>query len=440
MRKDLLESVRSLNETKKDYEHFKNKNESKVIPDEAGIPDVMRGLGTFMRSMGMDMGMFTSPNESIAKEKEAKRVDDEVLSWDYKTIEPISWGIDVADDSSSIFRGGIEKHDRFMSELASCWMDEKANKKEQAWLKGFKAYEPTGNYDIDNSFFAKQLNQQDDCPSDPYLHDNIPDHKELTPNEVNLINRILDKQTLPDNPDKVYIHGISVSRHPRGESKEVIAEVTRDVGFRYLAYLYTSGSILLEGKESPYSPKFSLRFKGADGINLPRQYGKGNSLLEVTKEDIRESLLQEDSKRSQKDYDRLVYRRSLKNGYLEEVNEWSDVVGMYTYKNGARNGYFELFNEFNEDVYMKGYQKKGKYYGLLTKYFNDGTIYGTYNYNKKGKLHGLTTTHYRSGEKLWEVSYTNGSVDGMSYKYDRNGKVIEERKYVGGREIYSNIK
>lgn len=437
MKKDLLESVRSLNGIKKDYECIKNGDLIPIIPDEAEIPDVMRGLGAFMKTMGMDMGMFTIPKESMLGEKEAEKVEAKVLSWDYKDIEAKQWGLDVGKDDVEWYQA-LERSNNIANSVKSSYLDAVTKRKEEEWLNGFRRdYKPTGNYDIDNSYFAKQLNSQPDCPSDPYLHDNIPDHKELTPNEIVLINRRLDRQASPNNPGKVYVHGVTVSRHPRGENKHAIVEVTREVGFRYIAYLYTSGSILLEGKENPHSPRFTIRPTGSGIVSFSIPH---NVDLESPSEESKTDMIKEDAYGSSDDYSKLDYRRRLKNGYIEEVNEWSDVVGRYTYKNGVKHGYFELFNEFSEDVYMKGYQRKGRYYGLLTKYFTDGAVYGTYNYSKKGKLNGLTTTYYRTGEKLWEVKYVNGSLDGMTYKYDKNGDVIESIKYAGGREIYSHIK
>lgn len=95
------------------------------------------------------------------------------------------------------------------------------------------------------------------------------------------------------------------------------------------------------------------------------------------------------------------------------------------YKNG--NKYREGKAEFNT-------VGREKFSGLLTYYFNNGTISKKEKY-RRGVLNGMFKEYYPSGELKVDGSYDKGYEEGVWKYYHKTGKIQVKGQYKNGEKV-----
>ena len=116
-----------------------------------------------------------------------------------------------------------------------------------------------------------------------------------------------------------------------------------------------------------------------------------------------------------------------------------------------REGKWVYYHKGSDKIMMTEFYVNDKLEGPSITFFENGRIAGELNY-KNGKLHGKEKTYSEDGVPLKEFNYVDGKLNGpVTYydvegnvtitgqyknnlqdgvwKYYRNGKVYEERKY-----------
>ncbi|MFN5418332.1 MAG: toxin-antitoxin system YwqK family antitoxin [Flavobacteriia bacterium] len=97
-------------------------------------------------------------------------------------------------------------------------------------------------------------------------------------------------------------------------------------------------------------------------------------------------------------------------------------TGIYIsyYRNGKMKCYLET--------------KKAIDHGRYLGYFKNGNKKNEYN-NIEGKTEGEYLEYYSTGELKFKAFYKNNKLNGYSFKYDKQGKVIKCRNYKDGKRI-----
>lgn len=104
-----------------------------------------------------------------------------------------------------------------------------------------------------------------------------------------------------------------------------------------------------------------------------------------------------------------------------------------------RSGYYIIDYYKDGSKYREGKAEfatvgREKFSGLVTYYFNNGTISKKERY-KKGLLDGLYKEYYRSGELKIDGAYDKGYEEGVWKFYHKTGKIKTKGRYKNGEKV-----
>ena len=135
------------------------------------------------------------------------------------------------------------------------------------------------------------------------------------------------------------------------------------------------------------------------------------------------------------------------SGYIETVFDengfvsgpWKRVVGNVLlsegeYKDGYPDGVFKTYSADGERTIEESAYAMGKKDGTWKFYRPDGTL-GEVREFKDDKAWGKWKTFYPDGKPETEKSYKEGIDDGVDRRYDENGKLRRDIKYVSGKRV-----
>lgn len=146
------------------------------------------------------------------------------------------------------------------------------------------------------------------------------------------------------------------------------------------------------------------------------------------------------------------------SGYIETTlgeqgfvaGQWKKMVGAILisegeYKDGYPDGAFKVYSDDGERTIEESAYVKGKKEGVWKIYRPDGNLKEVREF-KDDKACGKWKTFYPDGKPESEKWYKDGVDEGVDRKYDENGKLQRDIKYVAGKktgkafEIVSNSK
>ena len=96
--------------------------------------------------------------------------------------------------------------------------------------------------------------------------------------------------------------------------------------------------------------------------------------------------------------------------------------------------YYKNGNKYREGKAETATPNREKFTGLVTYYFNNGTISKKEKY-KKGLLDGLYKEYYPSGELKIDGAYDKGYEEGVWKFYHKTGKIKTRGKYKNGEKV-----
>lgn len=104
-----------------------------------------------------------------------------------------------------------------------------------------------------------------------------------------------------------------------------------------------------------------------------------------------------------------------------------------------RNEYFIVDYYKNGNKYREGKAEfstvgRERFIGVVTYYFNNGTISKREKY-KKGLLDGLYKEYYLSGELKVDGAYDKGFEEGIWKYYQKTGKIKTKGRYKNGEKV-----
>ena len=104
-----------------------------------------------------------------------------------------------------------------------------------------------------------------------------------------------------------------------------------------------------------------------------------------------------------------------------------------------RSGYYIIDYYKNGNVYREGKAElttvgREKFSGLLTYYFNNGTIAKKERY-RRGVLNGLYKEYYPSGELKIDGAYDKGYAEGVWKYYHKTGKIKTRGRFKNGEKV-----
>ena len=122
-------------------------------------------------------------------------------------------------------------------------------------------------------------------------------------------------------------------------------------------------------------------------------------------------------------------------------NEATEKTGIY-YRSSPqkrRNGYFIIDYYRNGNKYREGKAEfttvgREKFSGLVTYYFNNGTVAKKERY-RKGVLNGLYKEYYPSGELKVDGNYDKGYEEGVWKYYHKTGKIKTKGHFKNGEKV-----
>lgn len=122
-------------------------------------------------------------------------------------------------------------------------------------------------------------------------------------------------------------------------------------------------------------------------------------------------------------------------------NETTATNGVYyrTAPQKRRSGYYIIDYYRDGNKYREGRAEfttvgREKFTGLLTYYYNNGTVAKKERY-KKGVLNGLYKEYYPSGELKIDGTYDKGYEEGVWKFYHKTGKIKTKGHYKNGEKV-----
>jgi len=245
-------------------------------------------------------------------------------------------------------------------------------------------------------------------------------------------------------------HGKQIAWHENGQI-EAEEYFKKGISEKYITYKYYENGVM----SSKANCKININFNDEDDFNDERGYfdGKVTSWHEngqKSKEGFYESGLQEgqwtewheNGQKITEDFYQADYKYGKSTTWYSDGQKWEEI----NYKKHAFHGKYILWHENGQKAKESNY-KEGYLDGESCYWYENGQIESKLNYKpdplyflddqwsaerQNLSMHGMQEDWYENGQKIRELKFKNGQLDGYQVVWDENGEKLEESVYKDG--------